>query len=160
MAWSPARELALDYAQRAALYAAAFGLGLAFATAVRRRVVLAALPILIGGAVTAVAVLIMIWTGDRVADLVDLDGTLDVPFGYRNANATFFCMIAVIALPIMSRRRSGIALRAGLAALAATSFALVAVCQSRGSLLAVAAGLWSSSSPPRIAGVPSSQRCW
>jgi len=141
MAWSPAQELALDYAQRAAVYAAAFGLGLAFATAVRQRVLISAVPLLVAGAMTVAYVLVSIWTADRITGLVDLDGTLDMPFEYRNANACFFVMVAVAVLPLMSRRRTGLVLRAALAALAASSLAIVAISQSRGSLLAVAAGL-------------------
>ncbi|MFN8113691.1 MAG: O-antigen ligase family protein [Solirubrobacterales bacterium] len=139
--WSPAPDLAADYAQRTAVYAACFALGLTLVVSLRRRMLLSIAPLLGAGAITALTVLVAIWTGDDVKQLVDLDGTLDFPFGYRNADAAFFVLVAVASLPLLARPRTPPPLRAVLAALAATSLALATISQSRGSLLALAAGL-------------------
>lgn len=138
--WTPARDLAFDYAQRDFIYAAAFVAGLALTAALRRRMILSLIPFLVAGAVVTLVVLVKVLTADDVRNLVDTDGTLDYPFRYRNANAGFFAMVAFGSMPIIARAKAPVALRAGAALLAATSLSLVAVSQSRGSLLGVAAG--------------------
>ncbi len=139
--WSPAQDLALDYAQRAFLYAAAFAVGLLLAAALRQRMMLAALPLLIAGAVVAVVILIRIWTASDLAALIDRDNTLDFPFGYRNANAGFLAMVALAAVAFAARPATSPRARPALAALAATGLALCVISQSRGSLVAIAVGV-------------------
>ncbi len=139
--WSPARDLALDYAQQNFAYAAAFAAGLALTCSLRRRMILSLAPFLAAGAVVALVVVFKVWSVTKVGDVVDLDGTLDFPFGYRNANAGFFAMVAFGALPLIARARTAVPIRAALAALAAFSLAVVVISQSRGSVLGVAAGV-------------------
>lgn len=139
--WTPARELAFDYAQRGFVYAAAFAAGLALASALRRRMLLSVAPWLIAGAIVAGVVVVKILTTTAIDDVVDLDGTLDYPLGYRNTNASFFAALAFGAVPILARPRSGFAVRCGAAALASVAISLAAVSQSRGSMLGVAAGI-------------------
>jgi len=139
--WTPARELAFDYAQRSFVYAAAFAAGLAFTIALRQRLVLSLAPWLIAGAIVVAVAVIKVWTAAEIESVVDIDGTLDYPFGYRNANAGFFAMLAFGFMPVIGRARSGVALRSAAAAAAAASLSLAAVSQSRGSLLGVAAGV-------------------
>ncbi len=139
--WSPAQDLALEYAQRAFIYAAVFAVGLLLAAALRQRMMLAALPLLIAGAVVTIVILIRIWTASDVAALLDRDHTLDFPFGYRNANAGFLAIVALTAVAYAARPATARFGRPALAALAATALALSAISQSRGSLVAVAVGV-------------------
>ena len=139
--WTPAHDLALDYAQRAFIYAAAFAAGLAFTVALRRRMILSLVPFLAAGAIVVAIVVVKVWLASDVETLVDTDGTLDFPFGYRNANAGFFTMLAFGSMPVIMRARSALPLRVGTAALASISLSLVAISQSRGSLLAAVAGI-------------------
>ena len=139
--WSPAQDLAFDYAQRAFVYAAAFAMGLLLAVALRQRMTLAAAPFLIAGGVVAIVVLIRIWTAGDVGALLDEDSTLDFPFGYRNANAGFFVMAGLAAVAFAARPLTPARVRVPLAALSAASLGLCAISQSRGSLVALAAGV-------------------
>ena len=139
--WSPARDLAFDYAQRSFVYAAAFATGLLMTAALRRRMLLGAAPVLIAAAITTAVVLIRIWTSDWLAPLVDTDGTLDFPLGYRNANAAFFLMTAIGCVAYAARPRTGLSMRSLTAGLAATALALATISQSRGSVIGGAVGL-------------------
>lgn len=141
MIWSPAQDLALDYAQRAFLYAAAFAAGLLLAAALRQRMALAAAPLLAAGAVVAAVVLVRIWTAGDIAGLLDADKTLDFPFGYRNANAGFFAIVGLAAIAYAARPATSSRAKAALAALAATGLSLCLISQSRGSLIGIAAGI-------------------
>ncbi len=139
--WSPAQDLAVDYAQRAFVYAAAFAIGLLFAAALRQRMTLAAVPMLAAGGVVAMVVLIRIWTAGDIGGLIDDDFTLDIPFGYRNATAGFFVTIALAAVAFGARPATSPKVRVPLAALSATALGLCAISQSRGSLVALAVGV-------------------
>lgn len=139
--WTPARELALDYAQRGFAYAGAFAAGLALTSALRRRMLLSVAPWLIAGGIVAVVVVVKILTTTDVDEVVDINGTLDYPLGYRNTNASFFAALAFGAVPVLARPRAGFALRCGTSALASVAISLAAVSQSRGSMLGVAAGV-------------------
>ena len=141
MLWTPAQDLALDYAQRAFVYTFAFVAGLALTVALRRRMVFSLVPFLGAGAVVVAVLVVKVLTATDVERLVDLDGTLDFPFGYRNANAGFFTMLAFGAMPVIARGRSPVPLRVAMAGLAAVSLALVAISQSRGSVLGALAGI-------------------
>jgi len=138
--WSPARDLAVDYAQRDFAYAAAFGLGLVFAIALEKRLAAAAAPFLGAGAIVVIVMLIEIKSASRLDPLIDDAGTLQFPFGYRNANAGFLVMVALGSIPLIVRRPGTVALPAALAFLSAVAGALVVVSQSRGSVIGVAAG--------------------
>ena len=81
------------------------------------------------------------WLVSSVEPVVDLEGTFDFPFDYRNANAGFFTMLAFCSMPVIARAKTSPALRVGLAALASASLSLAVISQSRGSLLAVVAGI-------------------
>ena len=141
MLWTPTQDLALDYAQRAFIYATAFAAGLLFTVALRRRMILSLVPFLAAGAVVVVVVLIRVWLVSTVEPVVDLEGTFDFPFDYRNANAGFFTMLAFCSMPVIARAKTSLPLRVGMAALASTSLSLAVISQSRGSLLAAVAGL-------------------
>lgn len=139
--WSPAQDLAFDYAQRAFIYAATFAVGLLLAAALRQRMMLAAVPLLIAGGVVVLVIAIRIWTASDVAALLDKDHTLDFPFGYRNANAGFLAIVGLAAVAFAARPAASPRARPALAALAASALALCVISQSRGSLVAVAVGV-------------------
>jgi hypothetical protein len=141
MFWTPAQDLALDYAQRAFVYAFAFAAGLALTAALRRRMAYSLVPFMVAGVIVVAVLVIKVLLASDVDTLVDTDGTLDFPFGYRNANAGFFTMLAFGSMPLIIRARSPVALRVGCAGLAATSLGLVAISQSRGSVLGALAGI-------------------
>jgi len=138
--WTPARDLALDYAQRDFAFAAAFGAGLTLAVALRRHVIFSVVPFLGAGAIVVVVMLVKIKTAGDLQPLIDRSGTLEFPFGYRNANAGFLAMVALGSIPMIVRRGRPVVVPALLAFLAATAGSLVVVSQSRGSVLGVAAG--------------------
>ena len=138
--WTPAQDLAFDYAQRSFVYAAAFTIGLMFTVALRGRMRLSVLPILAAGTIVTIVVLIRIWSANDIGSLIDLDGTLDYPLGYRNANAGFFAMIAFAAIAFGAQPGARRPTRITTSALAATALSLGVVSQSRGSLIAVGAG--------------------
>jgi O-Antigen ligase len=140
LAWTPARDLAVDYAQRDFAFAAAFAAGLILAASLRGRALLALLPFLGAGAIVVAVTLIRVRTAGQLGTLIDTSGTLQFPFGYRNANAGFFAMLALGSIPVMIRRSGPIGFRMGAAALAAAALSLVVVSQSRGSVLGVGAG--------------------
>lgn len=139
--WTPAQDLAFDYAQRTFVYAAAFAAGLALTVALRQRMILSVAPLIAAGAIVTVVVLVRIWAETDIASLIDEDGTLDYPFGYRNANAGFFAMVALGSVALAARPRTGAPWRIALAALAVAGVSLATVSQSRGSLIAVAVGI-------------------
>lgn len=141
IAWSPAQDLAFDYAQRAFVYAAAFAVGLLLAAALRQRMTLAAVPLLAAGGVVALVVLVRIWTAGSIDPLLDDGDTLDFPFGYRNATAGFFAMVALAAIAYGARPATSRLVKPALAALAACGLGICAIGQSRGSLVAVAVGV-------------------
>jgi hypothetical protein len=141
MLWTPARDLALDYAQRDFLYAFAFAAGVALTAALRQRMSFSLVPFFGAGAIVVTVLVVKVLTATDVERLVDIDGTLDFPFGYRNANAGFFTMLAFGSMPLIARAKSPLQLRIGAAGLAAASLALVAISQSRGSVLGALAGI-------------------
>jgi hypothetical protein len=141
IAWTPARDLALDDAQRTFMYAAAFAAGAWMTNALRRRMILSLAPLLVAGAVVCCVTVIVGLLSSSPDTLLDAEGTLEFPFGYRNAAAGFLFMTALAALALVARRRSPDWLRVSCGALATASFALAAIGQSRGSLIGAVAGV-------------------
>lgn len=139
--WSPAQDQALENAQRGFLFAGVYVAGLALALALRRRLILSLVPLLGAGAIVTLVVVVRVLLADEVDGLVDAEGTLSFPFGYRNANACFFVVCAFASIPLLARARSGPLVRAAAAALAAAALAAAAISQSRGSLLGAIAAV-------------------
>lgn len=141
LAWTPARDLALEYSERTLLYAAAFAGGLWLTNLLNRRMALAVVPLAVAGAVVCLVTIVTGWTTDSATNLLDEESTLDFPFGYRNAQACFLVMIAVLGTTIAARVRGPAWTRCGGAALAATAASLMLLCQSRGSVIGLVAGV-------------------
>jgi O-antigen ligase/polysaccharide polymerase Wzy-like membrane protein len=140
--WSPAPDIALADAQRVLTYALVFGLGIWLCNLVGRRLELALVPLAAAGAIVAVATTVTLLVGRDLATYLDLDGTLQFPLGYRNANAAFFLIALWPALALATSPRVDWRLR-GLALGAATlCLELGLLGQSRGSSLALPVALF------------------
>lgn len=135
IAWTPARDLALEDAQRTFLYAAAFGAGAWLTNALRRQMIASLAPLLVAGAVVCAVVAVIGLTTGSPDSLLDGEGTLSFPFGYRNATAGFLLMVGLAAFTLVARPASRPALRIGSGALAGAAFCFAAMGQSRGSLI-------------------------
>ena len=140
LAWTPSRDLAIDYAERTLLYAAAFAAGLWLTNLLNRRMALAVVPLAVAGAAVCAVTIFTGWTMDSPATLLDEEDTLDFPFGYRNAQACFAVMILFLGATIAARARGSAKLRCGGAALGAVCGALLLLGQSRGSVIGLLAG--------------------
>jgi O-Antigen ligase len=138
--WSPAPDVAIEDAQRILAYAMAFGLGLWMCTLLGSRLHLAMAPVAFAGLFAGIVALIGILAGDNPRELLD-EGTLQYPFGYRNANAAFFLIAAWPAVGLAASRGLDWRLRGLALATATLCFQLAALGQSRGSVLGVAAAL-------------------
>ena len=135
--WSPVPDIAVADGQRILVYALAFGLGIWMCNLLGRRMQLSLVPLTAAAAFAAVATVLALITTDLPRDLLEVDGTLDYPLGYRNANAAFFAIalfpaVGLAAGPGVDWRLRGLAL--GTATLC-IDFALAS--QSRGSILAM-----------------------
>ena len=101
---------------------------------VRSRLHLALVPLAVAGAFAGIVAVVGMLTGDDVRHYLELDGTLEFPLGYRNANAAFFAIALWPALGLASHRASAWPLRAAALATATLCLDLAMLSQSRGSL--------------------------
>ena len=138
--WSPAPDAALSDTERVALYAVAFALGLWTCHLLGRRMGLALLPLAVAGGIAGLATLISAATTDDAFPLVEL-GVLERPVGYHNANAAFFAIAFFAALGMATDRDRDWRLRGTMVGAATLCAGLVVLSQSRGSVLAGAAGV-------------------
>ena len=150
--WSPAPDVAITDAQRIFVYALSFGLGLWSATLLGSRVGLAMAPLAAAGAVAGVATIIGMATGDEPGRYLELDGTLDYPLGYRNANAAFFIVALFPCLGLAADRELDWRARGAALGAATLCIDLAMLSQSRGSIVAVAIalGVYALLSPLRL----------
>ena len=110
--WSPAPDVAIETAQRILTYALAFGLGIWLSNLLGSRLHLALVPLAAAGAFAGVVAVVGMLTGDHSGHYLELDGTLEFPLGYRNANAAFFAIALWPALGLASRRAGAWPVRA------------------------------------------------
>ena len=97
--WSPAPDIAVGDGQRIAVYALAFGLGVGLCNLLGPRMKLSLVPLAFAGRLRRRGDDHRRSGGDdRALDLLERDGTLDYPLGYRNANAAFFAIALFPAL--------------------------------------------------------------
>jgi hypothetical protein len=134
--WSPSPDTAIADAQRVLAYAIAFGLGIWLCNLLGERMQLAMLPLAVAGLVAGVYTAVTLLTGDDPRDYLEIDGTLDYPFGYRNANAAFFAIALWPALGLAAARQFDWRLRAVAFGGAVLCLELVLASQSRGSIVA------------------------
>ena len=141
VAWTPAREEAIDDAERYAFYAFAFGLGLFLCNMLGRRMAASLLPPILAGAAVSVATTLTIGFGDDLATYLHSDGALRFPFGYHSASAALFLVCFFASLTVAADRKTDWRVRAATLGLATLSLDLAVLCQSRGSIPSFAAGL-------------------
>ena len=139
--WSPAPDVAIETGQRILTYALAFGLGIWLSALLGSRLHLALVPLAVAGAFAGIVAVVGMLTGDHVRHYLELDGTLEFPLGYRNANAAFFAIALWPALGLASRRAGAWPVRAAALATATLCLDLAMLSQSRGSLPAGAVAL-------------------
>lgn len=138
--WSPSPDIALLDAQRALGYALAVALGAWLCALLGRRMELAAVPLAVAAAIAGIVTALRLLGAGDVDALLELDGTLDYPLGYRNANAAFF-LIALwpcLALAVSKARRP--AVRVPALATASLCIGVALLSQSRGAVVALVVG--------------------
>lgn len=150
--WSPAPDIAIADGQRIVGYAIAFGLGLWLCNLLGPRMKLALVPIAVAAAAAGLVAAVSLATGDVPRDLLEVDGTLDFPLGYRNANAAFFAIAFFPAVALAADRDLDWRARAGALATATLSLDMFLLCQSRASMPAIALALvvYTMLSPHRV----------
>ncbi|MQA75606.1 MAG: hypothetical protein GEU88_14920 [Solirubrobacterales bacterium] len=136
--WSPAPDVAIGDGQRILIYAVAFAIALWLGALLGRRSPLALAPVALAAAVAAVATIVALMGGDAARDLLNADGTLQYPLGYRNATAAFFAIAIFPTLGLALDRDLAWPLRAAALATATVCVDFLLLCQSRGSIAAVA----------------------
>jgi hypothetical protein len=139
--WSPAPDVAIGDGQRILVYALAFGLGLGLCNLLTERMHLALVPAVAAGGVAAVITALKLALGDVPVELLEVDGTLDYPIGYRNANAAFFAIVLFPALGLAAEARLHPLARAAALATATGCVDLFLLSQSRASVPAIALAL-------------------
>jgi hypothetical protein len=139
--WSPAADLAIADGQRILAYAISFGLGALLCNLLNARMNLALAPVAIAGGLVGLITAFTLLGSSDPRDVLDIDGTLDFPLGYRNADAAFFAICIFPAISLAADRALQWQLRA--AALGATTLCidLVILSQSRASLPALVVSL-------------------
>lgn len=135
--WSPAPDVAVFDAQRLFGYALVFLLGLWLCNLLGSRMKLSLAPVVVAAAIGGVAVIVGLLSSENPRSLLEIDGTLDYPLGYRNANAAFFAIALFPALGLAAERGLDKRLRAAALGTATLCISLFLLCQSRGSAPAI-----------------------
>jgi hypothetical protein len=135
-AWSPAKDVAIDDGFRVLAYAVGFMIGLWVCLLLGRRMLLSLAAVAGAVGVIAVATLIALWVSDNSRELLEIDGTIRYPLGYRNAVAAFFIMGLWPMVVLAASRDLDPRLRAGLTGIGTLCIELTVLAQSRGSVFA------------------------
>jgi hypothetical protein len=141
IAWTPVKDVAVQDAERAMLYAALFALGIWTCNLAGRRLLLPLAAVAVTGGVIGIVITITLASGTDLASYFHGDATLRFPIGYRNAEAAFLliCLWPMIALA--AEGELPWQLRALLVGAATMLLELGVLSESRGSLPAAAVGL-------------------
>ncbi len=134
------------------VYALCFGLGVALCNLLGARMNLSLVPLVAGAAFAGIVATITLATSSSPHDVLEIDGTLAFPLGYRNANAAFFAIALFPALGLASARDADARLRVAAFATATLCINLCLSSQSRASAPAmlVALVVYLLASPVRI----------
>ncbi len=135
--WSPAPAMALKYGWHELLYLAVFAAGLWAANLLGRNMRAALAPVALAGVVVGIATVVVLATGTDAEWYLHGDATLRFPIGYRNANSAFF-LIALWSLLALTVGEWPWQVRAALIAAGTMLVELAILCQSRGTLPAIA----------------------
>jgi len=102
--WTDSRDAAVQDAERAMLYAAAFVLGLWCCNLAGRRMLLPLAVVAATGVAIGIVITVTLASGSDVTSYVHSDATLRFPIGYRNAEAAFLmiCLWPTIVLAVES----------------------------------------------------------
>ena len=136
--WSPAAGVALGDGLRIAGFALAFTLGGCIAVGSGGRRDLALVPLALAGLVAGAVTAVRLASGDDPAALLDIDGTLQAPLGYRNATAAFFLLAFFPAVGLAASRNLDWRFRALAGGTATLCAGFGVVCQSRATIPAFA----------------------
>jgi hypothetical protein len=139
--WSPAPDVAILDGQRILVYALSFGLGVGLCNLLGPRMKLSLVPLAVAAAFAGLIAVVSLATSSSPGDLLETDGTLAFPLGYRNAEAAFFAIALFPALGLAADRELDWRLRAGALATATLCVDLFLLAQSRASMPAMAVGL-------------------
>ncbi len=135
--WSPTPSGAVRYAMHDFLYLALFGLGVWSTNLLGRQMRLALAPVAIGVLLVGLATVFVLAGGHDVTWYLHEDATLRFPIGYRNADAAFI-LIGLWPLAALAAARWPWQVRALLVAGGTVLAELTILCQSRGSIPALA----------------------
>ncbi len=135
--WTPAPDIAVADAQRILAYALSLGLGVWLCVLLGRRMQLAAVPIVFAAAVAGIVAFLALLLGGDATALLEEDGTLDFPLGYRNANAAFFGIALWPALALAMGSSLPRWVRVGGATVGTVCVEALILSQSRGSIVAL-----------------------
>lgn len=139
--WSPAGDIAIIDGQRIIVYALSFALGVGLCNLLGPRRHLSLMPLAAAGAFAGVITVVTLAGGDNPRELLEDDGTLDFPLGYRNAEAAFFAIAFFPAIGLAADRELDWRLRAPALATATLCLELFLLAQSRASMPAMLVGL-------------------
>jgi len=150
--WSPAPDNAIAAGQRVLGYAIAFGLGVLLCNLLGRRMLLSVAPLAFAGAVVGLITAFTMLTTGNPSSVLETEGTLEFPFGYRNAEAAFFAICLFPALTMAIDRELDWRIRAAALAASTLCIDLIILAQSRASLpaLLIAVIVFVLASPMRI----------
>ena len=150
--WTPAPDIAIADGQRILVYALSFGLGVGLCNLLGPRMNLSLVPLAAAAAFAGGITVVLMATGGDPRDLLEVDGTLDFPLGYRNAEAAFFAIALFPALGLASDRELDWRLRAAALGTATLCIDLFLLAQSRASMPAIAVALvvYLLASPRRL----------
>ena len=155
--WSPSPDQAVGDGQRILIYALSFAIGLGLCNLLGDRIGLSLVPLAAAGAFAGLLTVAHLATGDAPKQLLELDGTLDFPIGYRNAEAAFFAIAMFPAIGLAMDRGLHWLLRGAALGTASLCIELFLLAQSRASIPAVGAALivFALVSPHRVRAL-----CW
>lgn len=150
--WSPTPDVAVEDATRVGVYALAFVLGAWLCLLLGRRMLLSLAPLAGACAAVGLLTLIMLWTGDDAAELLEADATLRYPLGYRNAVAAFFLAGCFPILALASSSQIDWRLRGALLGSATLALELAVLSQSRAAVFAAvfAVSVFVATHPSRL----------
>jgi hypothetical protein len=138
--WSPTPDVAVADAQRTWVYALTFSLGLWMALLLRANMRFALAPFVLAAGVVGIVTVATMASADAgdARRLLESDGTVQFPLGYRNANAAFFFISLFPAVGMALDRENDRLVRGFALAVATLSVDVALLSQSRGSAYAVA----------------------
>ncbi len=150
--WSPAPDIAIANGQRIIGYGIAFAFGVLLCNLLGRRMLLSMAPLAFAGAIVGLITAFHLLLNSDAQGILEVDGTLEYPLGYRNAAAGFFaiCIFPAISLAIDPRTDRWMRV----AGLATTTLCinLLILAQSRASLpaLIISVIVFALVSPRRV----------